>query len=214
MTAIAVAGEVCWATNPASAAPTPCMASMPEECSPSAWPLSSSGVSVIRRCWSMRVAEYPTEASTHTATATWRSGWVRNARYGTASSSRSQGPSRSRHRSETNRPARVSPASIPSAVAANSVPACRGEYATNRDSQPTIRPFGTQSARYTVRRRALASSVALVRQVCRIEGRPAALAGRRTSPNRASAAAVRYSAAPTSNVPRGDRTVTSTPPAA
>jgi len=44
ITAMAVAGEACWAIAPARAAPTPCMASMPEECSPSAWPLSSSGV--------------------------------------------------------------------------------------------------------------------------------------------------------------------------
>jgi hypothetical protein len=63
ITAIAAGGEVTCATAPARAAPTPCMASIPEECSPSAWPLSSSGVRAIRRCWSSSVAEYPIEAS-------------------------------------------------------------------------------------------------------------------------------------------------------
>lgn len=36
ITAIAVEGEVNWARVPASAAPTPCMVSMPEDCSPRA----------------------------------------------------------------------------------------------------------------------------------------------------------------------------------
>lgn len=36
ITVMAVAGEVRWAMVPASAAATPCMVSMPEECSPSA----------------------------------------------------------------------------------------------------------------------------------------------------------------------------------
>ena len=57
ITAIAVPGELSWATVPARAAATPCMASMPDEARPSACPLISSGVRVIRRSCSSRVAQ-------------------------------------------------------------------------------------------------------------------------------------------------------------
>jgi alkanesulfonate monooxygenase SsuD/methylene tetrahydromethanopterin reductase-like flavin-dependent oxidoreductase (luciferase family) len=57
ITVIPSAGDVNSATVPAMAAPTPCIASMHERCSPSACPLSSSGVSAISRCCSIRVAE-------------------------------------------------------------------------------------------------------------------------------------------------------------
>ena len=74
ITAIAAPGDVRWATTPAMAAPTPCIVSMPEECSPRACPLSSPGVSAIRRSWRSRLAEYPTEASTTAVTATGSAG--------------------------------------------------------------------------------------------------------------------------------------------
>ena len=126
ITAIAAPGDVRWATTPAMAAPTPCIVSMPEECSPRACPLSSPGVSAIRRSWRSRLAEYPTEASTTAVTATGSAGCTAKTRYGAASSRRSGAPSRSRHRGGTNRPVSVSPASMPRAAEANRSPACLG----------------------------------------------------------------------------------------
>ena len=78
MMAIAAPGPVRSATSPARAAPTPCMASVPDDWSPSACPASSSGVSAISRCWSMSDAEYPTEAAVQAMQARQKPGWVRN----------------------------------------------------------------------------------------------------------------------------------------
>lgn len=52
-----------------------------------------------------------------------------------------------RQRAGNQRPVTVSPASMPTAAAAKSRPACAGAYGTKRDSQPTIRPFGTHRPR-------------------------------------------------------------------
>jgi hypothetical protein len=147
MTAIAVAGEVYWATAPAMAAPTPCMASIPADCRPRACPDSSSGVRASRRRCSRRLAEYPTEATVTAITATTSGGCHTKIRNGTPSSRRNGPASRSRQWSVMKRPVRVSPASIPSAANVNSTHASSGSYDTNSDSQPTINPFGTHSAR-------------------------------------------------------------------
>lgn len=107
----------------------------------------SSGVRAISRSWNSRLAENPTEASTARANATGSAGRAAKNRYGAARSSSIGVASRPRQRCATNRPATVSPMSIPSAAKAKSSPACPGAYGTNSDSQPTISPFGTQSER-------------------------------------------------------------------
>ncbi|MFD0664475.1 hypothetical protein [Thermocatellispora tengchongensis] len=147
ITAIAVAGPVCSATAPAIPAPTPCMVTIPAECRPRACPLISSGVRASSRSWSSRLAAYPTEARVTAATATGSAGSSAKTRYGTASSRRSGASSRPRQAGGVNRPVSVSPASMPRAAQANSKPACPGAYGTYSDSHPTIRPFGTHSAR-------------------------------------------------------------------
>lgn len=63
VTTMPVAGDVSSATEPATAAPSPCMVSIPELCRPRACPLSSSGVSAIRRSWSSSPDAYPRVAS-------------------------------------------------------------------------------------------------------------------------------------------------------
>ncbi len=108
----------------------------------------------------------------------------------------------------------MSPASIPRAPQAKRSPACAGAYATYRDSQPTTSPLGTHSARNTYRRGTDDQSSAFVRRVSRTEGRPGALGGRADRPNRVTAAATTYRAAPTSSVPRAETTATSAPPTA
>lgn len=129
-TVMAAGADVSWAMPPASAAPTPCIVSIPDVCRPRACPLSSSGVRAISCSWSSRLAENPTEASVTAVSARGSSGRSAKTRYGTASSSRSGAPSRSRHRRDRNRPVSTSPASIPNAAKANSNPARSGANGT------------------------------------------------------------------------------------
>ena len=124
---IAVAGEVSWATAPASAALTPCIVSMPEECSPRAWPLRSCGVTAISRsCWT-RLAPKPTEA-TRRRRPRRRARRVAGRRAGTAwpGAAGAGCPGRAPRRGGMSRPAAMSPASMPEAAKANSSPRGRG----------------------------------------------------------------------------------------
>ncbi|GGM02544.1 hypothetical protein GCM10010129_52330 [Streptomyces fumigatiscleroticus] len=123
---IAVPGEVSWAAVPASDAATPCIVSIPAECRPRAWPESSPGVRAIRRsCWT-RPAPKPTEATAARAAASGGAGCRKKSRYGAASSTSSGMPRRGRSRDGSSRPTVTSPANIPSAAQAKSVPAACG----------------------------------------------------------------------------------------
>ncbi len=124
--AIAAAGDVPWATAPARDALTPCIVSMPAECRPRAWPLSSAGVRVISRSCCTRLAPKPAEARVTRQAATGTGGCRAKARYGTASSNSSGVAARRRTAGGSRRPTVTSPASMPRAAQANSVPAAPG----------------------------------------------------------------------------------------